>query len=476
MLLTLKHPMAPWLGIGAALTGFAAVLSAHSHRFDWQLSVDRMPAATLALGLAAAGALYLAVLPTIRRSLAQPADVQRRLVTLMLAIGLGLRLMLLFSEPALEDDYNRYLWEGALTANGISPYAISPVEASESVAGSRLAELSQEGAPVLARVNHAEHTSTYPPVAQAAFALAYLISPWSLYAWRFISLACDAATVTLLLLLLKETRRAALWAALYWWNPLVIKELVNSAHMEGLVVALVLGALLLSVRGRHGWALVIMGLAIGAKLWPILLVPLILRPLWPHTLPFAAGLILICAMACFAVLPLWIGGHDAQSGLDAYARHWSTNSALFPLLETLSKQILRPWSLDDYAWAIARAAVAIALADVAVWQARRPIAGARDELVRAGVVTTWLVLLSPAQFPWYAIWMLPFAAFKPRLGMLVATVTLPLYYLSFHLMVRGSYPIFSNWIVWCIWLPIWILLAAEALQHVTALKWVRGRR
>ena len=92
-------PTALWLILGAVLTLFAGLLVAYSHRFDWQLPVEQMPAATLGFAMAAAGVVYLAVLPLIRMSLALPADAQKRLVALVLAIGLGLRLMLLFTEP-----------------------------------------------------------------------------------------------------------------------------------------------------------------------------------------------------------------------------------------------------------------------------------------------------------------------------------------------------------------------------------------
>ncbi len=173
-------PVALWLGLGAVLTLFAGLLVAYSHRFDWQLPVEQMPAATLGFAMAAAGFVYLAALPLIHLSLALPAKTRKRVVALVLAIGLGLRLMLFFTEPALEDDYNRYLWEGALTANAISPYAVSPLEARSAPPETLLGRLAQEGEPVLARVNHADLRSNYPPIAQAAFALAYLNSPWNL--------------------------------------------------------------------------------------------------------------------------------------------------------------------------------------------------------------------------------------------------------------------------------------------------------
>ena len=84
---------------------------------------------------------------------------------------------------------------------------------------------------------------------------------------------------------------------------------------------------------------------------------------------------------------------------------------------------------------------------------------------RAGLVVAGLVLLSPAQFPWYMVWMIPFLAFQPYWGLLAITVTVPLYYVSFHFLARGTYEVFADWIVPGIWAPIWILLAAQALNN-----------
>jgi hypothetical protein len=424
-----------------------------------------MPAATLGFAMAAAGLVYVAALPLIRTSLALPAETQKRLVALVLAIGLGLRLMLFFTEPALEDDYNRYLWEGALTAHAISPYAVSPLEARRAPPETLLGRLAQEGEPVLARVNHPDLRSNYPPIAQAAFALAYLISPWNLAAWRLVALASDMVTMALLLVLLKDAGRPAIWAVIYWWNPIVIKELTNSAHMDGAVVALVLVALLLSARQRHVWAVFVLGLAIGTKLWPVLLIPLVLRPLWPRVFPMAAMLALLFAMTFLWLLPALLGGFDLNSGYVAYVRHWTTNSALFPMIEGLSRLSLRPWGLEESAWAVSRAATALLLGSLALWQAWLPIRTTKDLIQRASLVVFALVLLSPAQFPWYMIWMLPFLAFRPYWGLLATSVTVPLYYVSFHLLARGAYDIFSDWIVWVIWAPVWILLGVEALKN-----------
>jgi hypothetical protein len=462
------HLMALWLGLGAVLMSFAGALAIYSHLFDWQLPVEQMPAVTLGLAMAAAGFVYLGALPLIRASLALPAEAQKRVVALILAIGLGLRLMLFFTEPALEDDYNRYLWEGALTAHAISPYAVSPIEARQAPSETLLGRLAQEGEPVLARVNHPDLRSNYPPVAQAAFALAYMISPWNLTAWRLVSFACDGVTMALLLMLLREAGRPAIWAVLYWWNPIVVKELTNSAHMDGVVVALVLAALLFSARRRHVSAVFVLGLAIGSKLWPALLVPLILRPLWPRLAATAAALALLLAMTFVWLLPTLLGGLDLHSLHLAYAQHWTTNSALTPMIEGLNRLFLRPLGLAEHAWAVARVTTAVLLGSLALWQARQPVRSTEDLMQRAGLVVAGLVLLSPAQFPWYMIWMIPFLAFRPTWGLLAITITAPLYYVAFHFLARGAYETFSVWIVWGIWLPIWILLGAEALKKCRA--------
>ncbi|RMF61844.1 MAG: hypothetical protein D6748_00750, partial [Calditrichaeota bacterium] len=47
---------------------------------------------------------------------------------LILLLGLVVRVLMFFSSPILEDDYYRYLWDGAVSANGFNPYQYSPAE------------------------------------------------------------------------------------------------------------------------------------------------------------------------------------------------------------------------------------------------------------------------------------------------------------------------------------------------------------
>jgi hypothetical protein len=80
---------------------------------------------------------------------------------------------------------------------------------------------------------------------------------------------------------------------------------------------------------------------------------------------------------------------------------------------------------------------------------------------KAGIVAAALFLLSPAQFPWYAAWMMPFLAFNPMISLLALSALLPIYYSSFHFLAREQYDVFRYGIVWLIWLPAWAGLAIE---------------
>ena len=73
-----------------------------------------------------------------------------------------------------------------------------------------------------------------------------------------------------------------------------------------------------------------------------------------------------------------------------------------------------------------------------------------------------LLLLSPAQYPWYIAWVLPFMVLHPVTGILLAAALMPLYYLSFYFRTLGAEWIFDKIFVFAIWLPVWACLAFDA--------------
>lgn len=454
-----------WIALGAVLLAAALALNAQSYRFGWDTELIDMPARETAAALAAAGLAFLFVVPLIGASLRSGLGESRRLLWFILAAGLAFRLAFLGSTPVFEDDWYRYLWDGAVTAHGYNPYAVSPGEAQGEPYHYSLQPLAHRSGVVIDRINHSDVKTLYPPVSQGAFALAYLISPWSLEAWRMVCLAAELATAGLLLLLLRDVGRAPLWLALYWWNPVAVKELMNSAHMEAIVTPFVLGALVLALRGRIVAGTASLALAIGAKIWPLLLVPLILRNSIEKPRRLVAALSILVLAAILIAAPIVAGGLDETSGFVVYARHWRNNSAHYGALESLFATSLSWLDLaHETPGRLVRALLALATLAAAICIAKRPVGGPGDLVTRAGTTTAVLFLMSPSQFPWYAIWMLPFVVVRPWLGLLAVTALVPVYYVQFYYQAIDAYEVFRDRVVWMIWLPVWVLLLWEGLR------------
>jgi alpha-1,6-mannosyltransferase len=78
-----------------------------------------------------------------------------------------------------------------------------------------------------------------------------------------------------------------------------------------------------------------------------------------------------------------------------------------------------------------------------------------------------LYLLSPTQFPWYYLWLLPFLTIHSQISFLLLTPLLSLYYMRFYFTARGMANIHDNGIVWVQFVPVWMMLIRE---------WIRGRQ
>ena len=169
-----------------------------------------------------------------------------------LLCGIGARLILLPSHPVQEVDIYRYIWDGAVLANGDSPYSYTPRDAQNVQAPStnpqldrlrRLRESSESLEWCLARVHYSHLTTIYPPISQIVFAGAAAVTPSdaSLPMRRTIMKAFiilfDVLTLIGIIWLLRRLRMPVGWAVVYAWSPLVLKEFANSGHLDAIAVA-----------------------------------------------------------------------------------------------------------------------------------------------------------------------------------------------------------------------------------------------
>jgi len=246
--------------------------------------------------------------------------------------------------------------------------------------------------------------------------------------------------------------------------------------MEAVLMPFVLVALLAAARRRHLLATILIGLGAGVKLWPIVLAPLVLRPLLnqPRKLFLALGVLM--ALCALWGLPLILGGLDESSGFLAYATKWKTNSALSAALTLFDSRLLQPLGMPpELSNRLLRLSLGLVLSGFVFWKSMVPVKGIDDLIARASAIIIALFLLSPAQFPWYLVWILPMMPLYPVSAMLLASALVPLYYTSFYFYALGTYHVFTSQIVWVIWIPIWGMLFFEIVEAHNRLDYRRSR-
>ncbi|OGE22566.1 MAG: hypothetical protein A3J42_04840 [Candidatus Dadabacteria bacterium RIFCSPHIGHO2_12_FULL_53_21] len=448
---------------GFTLTGLFLILSFLSDYFSPETPLKGRPVLLLVLILTLSGALYIF---TVFRALNSVNA--GTMLGFMLFIGLALRLVMFFSTPILEDDYFRYLWDGAVTANGINPYKYSPEQVIQNRdVPEELSRLAGDSGDVIRRINHPHIRTIYPPVTQALFALSYIIKPWSLLPWRAILLVFDIATLALILYALNLMRLPLIYAMIYWWNPLLAKEIYNSGHLDVLVFPFAFGGVMLALRAKYPGSLMSLAAGIGMKLWPVFLIPLVLRPILSSPGRILRALLVLIAFLIALFLPLYLSGPDESSGLIAYGSSWENNDSIFRILIFISDFSLGILGFQTYhKYALARViAVSLTVLCIAYVSYRKPAGG--DFFRKSLFIVAFVFLISPTEFPWYYTWLLPFLALQPRFPLLTLTALLPLYYLRYYFEPRGKPDIFTNIIVWLEFAPVWVLLFLE---------WKRGRR
>lgn len=436
-----------------ALVVWSISLAWISESFAYESDILDKPVWTFVAMQVAAGAVYLVTLFALRH---RPST--RGLLMVIIAVGLLMRVTQIAAVPVLEDDYYRYLWDGAMTAQGHNPYAYSSeqIQQSDHDIPVDLINLAEASGSVVERINHPWLRTIYPPTAQAAFVLAYWIKPFDIVGLRLVWLGLDLIILGMFLRLLRGRSTLCFSIAIYWLNPMAIKEVFNAGHMELVLVIGLVAALLAMYRGMHKTGALLLGLAVGAKLWPVFWLPLFLRygrKSWQHgACMLTAFIVPVVAMA----IPIILGRLDAGSGFTAYAQRWQMNDSIYLIIHELAQFLS-----FEHAHLMARMTIGVVLLGVMAFSLRRFKPNFEGLISSVMMFTAALFLLSPTQFPWYYLWVLPVLTLRPIWSLLALTMTLPLYYLRFPLDAMGYAVWFDYGVIWIEFIPIWLLLAWE---------------
>jgi len=312
--------------------------------------------------------------------------------------------VLLPSIPMHEIDIYRYIWDGAVLADGVSPYRYSPQQVRDAINSpvpvsdptlQQLVELQATSSSLSKSlfIIHQEHLpSPYPIVSQAVFAMSAIITPDNstaharLVIMKSLLVLMDLATLLVVMLLLRDVGMHPGWSLAYGWCPLMMKEVANGGHLDSIAIFLTTLAIWLLVKAsrRAGKSMqksrialtgLALAFAIGAKLYPVVLLPLFLA-IWLRRHGWGAlgvGLATTTLLSTALLYPLFgpatppaaptepahnvnlalnPAGQlnvpqaspqqtavDPSQGVQAFLNHWEMNDLLFMVvLENLRQQ------------------------------------------------------------------------------------------------------------------------------------------
>lgn len=498
--------------VGSGIVSWCAyaAITYLSTRFHYEsVFVDRPILAVLAL-FAVAFAAWLVAIRVVMRSSSGTA----RLMPVIFGAAIAFRAMMLVSYPIQEIDIYRYMWDGAVCTTGVSPFRFAPQQVRDGHVETatdddlrallRMRDQHPAIAATLHRVHFGHLPTIYPPVSQAVFAAATLVTPSSgsvharLIVMKAAFVLFDLATMWLVAAILRMVGRRPELCLIYGWCPLLMKEVANSGHLDAIAVFLATLVVFLVVRwfadpqsshqapspsaSLFRSALVggVLALAVGAKLYPIVLSPVLFIWLLRRrgiTRAFAfGGTLSVVSLICLWPLlpgaapsrdpiadgppvPVPIASvSDSSQGLQTFLRSWEMNDFLFLIVVEnvkppsdappawfaivpgdvrvrwtawLSERLALP--LHEVPFLVARCLTAIAYAGVLVWLVRR-VWRSHDALILLESLflsVAWFWLLCPTQNPWYWTWALPLLPFARGRAWLVMSGLVFLYYLRF---------------------------------------------
>jgi hypothetical protein len=386
-------------------------------------------------------AIYLLAAWIVSRARASSSIV---LITIVFAVIF--RLSIIFAPPYLSDDIYRYIWDGRVQAAGINPYRYVP-------AAPELVQLRDDD--IYPKINRREYAHTiYPPVAQLVFLLTTRIS--ETVVWMKLTMVIfELVTIWAIAQLLQLLGRPRQLLLLYAWHPLVVWEFAGSGHLDAIFICFMALAFLAWQKKSDFGAGFALACATLAKLFPIVLLPALLKQGRWKILPVFVTTIVAGYLAYLSVGPRAVLG-----SMPVYTREMGVISGQQFYALSLAHKLFG-WELSSLVYMIAAAFVMGALA---LWVLIRS-ARAEDYLKHAMILATATTVLFAPHFSWYFCWLVFFLCFTPRLALFYLSIANFLLYATW----LGDSPDEMFVINSAIYLPA-LLIAAAGLRRSTRIR------
>ena len=327
---------------------------------------------------------------------------------IVLGVALATRLVGIFAPAFLSSDVYRYVWDGKVQAAGINPYRYIPADP-------HLTFL--RDAQIYSRINRKNYAHTiYPPGAQILFLGVTRVSATAA-GMKTAMVGFEALAIWALLEILKLFGRRREEVLLYAWHPLCVWEIGSSGHIDAVAIGLLSVAALALLRGKimrsAGWITA----AAMVKMYPLLLLLALGRRISMRMIALCVGII-VAGYALYSSVGAgvlgFMGGYVQEEGLKTGARYF---------LLTWAHRYLR---LPDWP-ALYVAFCALALAAVAGWgllRERQP----KQMLGVALTITVLATIFFSPHYPWYFLWIVPFAVMLRYLPAIALTLEAAYWY------------------------------------------------
>lgn len=257
---------------------------------------------------------------------------------LLLFAGLLFRFCLIFSTPALSDDFYRFVWDGRIQQLGINPFDFTPAQL-----------IKQHSDPLLNHIfphlNSPDYYSVYPQVCQSVFKIASGIAGDSLRLTVIILKSAiflsELGTILLLKKLLSSKKNTHNLQLIYILNPLVIIELIGNIHFEAFMILFMLIAVLMIQKQKYFSSATALSLAIQTKLLPLIFIPLLIKKIGlKRTAIYSIACLVITLILSLTLLNNTERLVNFSESLRLYYGKFEFNGGIYLLLRSIGQLIL----------------------------------------------------------------------------------------------------------------------------------------
>lgn len=252
--------------------------------------------------------------------------------------GSFMRLLMFFGDPALSDDFYRFIWDGRLINQGIHPFLYLP---SEIIANYSIPGVDTS---LFEKLNSQDYFTIYPSISQLIFYLSTFSGTheifWEVLTMRSILFCFDIGSMMILWKLLRLNDMPISKLSLFAFNPLIILELTGNLHFEGVMIFFLLLFVYLYMRKSLYGAAVALAFAISTKVVPLIFIPYVFfKERHGRGILFSLTAGLICVVLAVPLLSATFITH-LQKSIMLFINNFEFNASIYFLVRAIGSWLM----------------------------------------------------------------------------------------------------------------------------------------